>query len=305
MRIAAHVPAPVSLAVMESSSSLWDRNSAWWQQAFTEGTDAEYEEQILPLVEQNLKRARRVLDVGCGEGQVARRVARLGADVVGIDPSMSQVSAAHERGGSPRFIRARAEQLPCLSGGFDAVVVCLALEHVDPFEPAVNEIARVLVPGGLFLLFLTHPLLQTPGSGWVENEGSGECYWRVGPYLPDDVAIDEVAPGVYFEFVDRPLGRYVHAMGEAGLLIEDMMEPSPPRRVLIETGVFPSAATIPRLMLIFCPQNCLNVSRSGRLDNSRRLELAGNPAGGAKLWLSGPPGDGEVPGQPCARRPNR
>ncbi len=230
--------------------SLWERHSAWWQQAFTEGADPEYEQQVLPLVEDNLRGAQRVLDVGCGEGQVARRLARHGAAVVGVDLSLSQVRVAHERGGSGLFVQARAEQLPCMTGAFDAVLVCLALEHVDPFEPAINEIARVLVPGGRFLLLLTHPLLQAPGSGWVDNEGSGEKYWRVGSYLRDDVAIDEVAPGVRFEFAHRPLSRYVHVMGEAGLLIEDMVEPPPPRQVLVDTGGFPNAAAIPRLMLI-------------------------------------------------------
>ena len=53
--------------------------------------------------------------------------------------------------------------------------------------------------------------------------------------MQDDVVIDEVAPGVHFEFAHRPLSGYVHVMGEAGLLIEDMMEPSPPRQVLVET----------------------------------------------------------------------
>jgi SAM-dependent methyltransferase len=230
--------------------SFWDRHSTWWQQTFTEGADAEYEDQVLPLVEDNLNGARRVLDVGCGEGQVARRMARLGAAVVGIDPSLSQVRTARERGGSSRFVQARAEQLPCVSAAFDTVVVCLALEHVDPFEPAIDEIARVLVPGGRFLLLLTHPLLQAPGSGWIENETSGETFWTVGPYLRDDVAIDEVAPGIYFEFAHRPISRYVHAMGAAGLLIEDMIEPPPPLRVLTETGGFPDAITFPRLMLI-------------------------------------------------------
>jgi SAM-dependent methyltransferase len=239
----------VSLALMRGGS-LWDRHSAWWQETFTEGADAEYEEQVLPLVEHHLKGAQRVLDVGCGEGQVARRVARLGADVVGIDPTLAQVRAAYERGGPPRFVRARAEHLPCMTAAFDAVLVCLALEHVDPFEPAISEIARVLVPGGRFLLLLTHPLLQAPGSGWVEDEASGESYWRVGAYLQDDVSIDEVAPGVCFEFAHRALSRYVHAMGAAGLLIEDMMEPTPPRQVLVETGGFPNAATIPRLLLM-------------------------------------------------------
>ncbi len=68
--------------------------------------------------------------------------------------------------------------------------------------------------------------------------------------MGDDVAVDEVAPGVHFEFAHRPLSRYVHVMGEVGLLIEDMIEPSPPSQVLTETGGFPDAATIPRLMLI-------------------------------------------------------
>ena len=40
-----------------------------------------------------------MLDIGCGEGQVARRVAELGADVVGLDPSATQVLAAHGRAG--------------------------------------------------------------------------------------------------------------------------------------------------------------------------------------------------------------
>ena len=132
--------ASVSLDAMQRGS-LWEQHSAWWQQTFTEGADAEYEQQVLPLVEHRLSGAERVLDVGCGEGQVARRIARLGADVVGIDRSLSQVRAAHERGGPPRFVQARAEQLPCLTAAFDAVLVCLALEHIDPFEPAINEVA--------------------------------------------------------------------------------------------------------------------------------------------------------------------
>ena len=230
--------------------SLWEQHSAWWQQCFTEGADPEYEEQVLPLVEHHLGGAHRVLDVGCGEGQVTRCIARLGSDAVGLDPTPSQTRAAHRRGGSARILQARAEQLPCRQGAFDAVVVCLALEHVDPFEPAVHEIARVLTEGGRLLLFLVHPLLQSPGSGWVDDRGSGEQYWRVGSYLGDDVAIDEVAPGVHLPFAHRPLSRYVHALGQAGLLIEDMVEPSPPPDVLRETGGFPTAHTIPRLMLL-------------------------------------------------------
>jgi SAM-dependent methyltransferase len=229
---------------------LWERNATWWQRGFTEGADPEYEEQILPLVEHHLRGARRVLDVGCGEGQVARRIARLGAQVIGVDPTPTQIRVAAERGGGPCFVRARAEQLPCGDAVVDAVVMCLALEHVDPFEPAIAEIARVLAPGGRFFLFLGHPLLQAPGSCWVDDQVFGEQYWRVGPYLPDDVAIDEVAPGVQLPFAHRPLSRYVHAMGRVGLWVEDMVEPPPSSDVLAETAAFAGADTIPRLLLL-------------------------------------------------------
>ncbi len=233
-----------------NDGSLWEQHSTWWQRRFTEGADPEYEEQILPLVRQHLRKAGRVLDVGCGEGQVARSIARGGTQVVGLDPTPSQISEAHRRGGPPLFVQARAEQLPFGDDTFGAVLLCLAIEHIDPFEPAIDEIARVLSPGGQFLLLLVHPLLQAPGSGWVEEAGSDEGYWRVGSYLPDDFVVDEVEPGIHLPFNHRPLSRYIHAMGAVGLLLEDMVEPSPPPAVLLETGGFANAAAIPRLMVL-------------------------------------------------------
>ena len=210
--------------------SLWEQHSRWWQRKFTEGADAEYEDQILPLVQKHLRKARRVLDVGCGEGRVARCIARGGAKVVGLDPTPSQIHEACIRGGPPLFVQAAAQHLPFRSFAFDAVVLCLAIEHIDPFEPAIYEISRVLAPGGQFLLLLVHPLLQAPGSGWVDDQGSDNQYWRVGSYLPDHFVIDEVEPGIRLPFNHRPLSRYVHAMGEVGLLLEDMDEPSPHQR---------------------------------------------------------------------------
>ena len=90
----------------------------------------------------------------------------------------------------------------------------------------------MLEPGGRFLLLLNHPLLQTPGSGWIDDQILGEQYWRVGPYLRDDERLEELAPGVDLPFMHRPLSRYVHAMGEVGLLVEHMDEPPPPRGFL-------------------------------------------------------------------------
>lgn len=232
------------------NEALWEQHARWWQREFSAGADPEYERQILPLVARHLQGARRMLDIGCGEGQVARRVAELGVKVIGLDPTSSQVSVARDRSAGPQYGRARAEALPCRDAAFDAVLVCLALEHVDAFEAAIREAARVLEPGGRFVLILCHPLLQSPGSGWIDDQTAGEHYWRIGTYLPDDTVIDEVAPGVHLRFIHRPLSRYVHAMGAAGLLIDDMEEPSPPAQLLAETWDFAEAATIPRVLLI-------------------------------------------------------
>ena len=119
------------------------------------------------------------------------------------------------------------------------MLVCLALEHVDAFEDAIDEVARVLEPGGRFLLLLCHPLLQAPGSAWIDDRILGEMYWRVGSYLEEERRFDEVAPGVDLLFVHRPLSRYVHAMGRAGLLIDDMVEEAPPARVIAEAVGLP------------------------------------------------------------------
>ena len=110
--------------------------------------------------------------------------------------------------------------------------------------------ARTLAPGGRFVLVLCHPLLQAPGSGWIDDRVTGEHYWRVGQYLHDDVVVDEVSPGVAFRFIHRRLSRYVHAMGAAGLLIEDMEEPPPAPRVVADFWDHPEARTIPRVLLV-------------------------------------------------------
>ena len=75
----------------DEHEGLWDRHAQWWIDEFTDGADPEYVEQILPLAARELAGARRVLDVGCGDGQLSRVAAATGAEVIGIDPSPRQL----------------------------------------------------------------------------------------------------------------------------------------------------------------------------------------------------------------------
>jgi SAM-dependent methyltransferase len=229
---------------------LWEANAGWWQDACTDGADIEYEAQILPLVAEHLAGAARVLDVGCGEGQVARRLAAPGVSVVGVDPAAAQLRVACLRGGAPTYARADAVRLPFADASFDAVVICLALEHVDDFARALAEAARVLRTGGRFLLLVGHPLLQAPGSGWIDDREWDERYWRIGTYLHEGAVVDEVAPGVHFEFFHRPVARYVNAMAAVGLPVERMEEPAPPPALVEALWGYPEADAIPRLLVL-------------------------------------------------------
>ena len=52
---------------------LWEINATWWIEGFTDGADVEYVEQIVPMAAERLIGAKRVLDVGTGDGQLADR----------------------------------------------------------------------------------------------------------------------------------------------------------------------------------------------------------------------------------------
>lgn len=112
----------------------WDDHADWWQREFTDGVDPEYVEQIIPLALEYLGGRRDVLDIGTGEGQVARAAAAGGSIVVGLDPTAAQIEVAATRGGGPSYVQATCDLLPILDRSFDAVIVCLVFEHVDAFE---------------------------------------------------------------------------------------------------------------------------------------------------------------------------
>ncbi len=238
---------------MADDLDLWEAHAGWWQDGFSEGADPEYEEQILPLAADLLAGRRRVLDVGTGEGQVARLAVAGGAELVaGIDPTANQVVEAARRGGGPGYARSGADALPFPDGSFDAVIACLVFEHIEAVDAAIAEVARVLEPGGRFAFFLNHPLLQTPGSGWIDDQvlDPPEQYWRIGPYLVEDSSIEEVEKDVFIPFIHRPMSRYVNAMADAGLTLRRMLEPAPPPGFLERAAEYREAASIPRLLVL-------------------------------------------------------
>jgi len=231
---------------------LWDEHAQWWIDGFTNGADPEYVEQIIPLAVEELAGRAHVLDLGCGDGQIARALAAQGANVLGVDPTQLHIDVAIERGGGPQYLLGGATDIPADDNSFDAVVACLVFEHIDQMDEAMTEVARVLKPRGQFSFFLNHPLLQTPGSGWIDDHiiDPPEQYWRIGPYLVETESIEEVEKDVNIRFIHRPLSRYVNALIANGMTIERMVEPSPPAGFLARAPEYALAHTVPRLLYL-------------------------------------------------------
>jgi SAM-dependent methyltransferase len=240
-----------------ASAEVWDANAKWWKETFTDGADREYEVEILPLVASELVGCRRIVDIGCGEGQVARRLADDGAAVFGVDPSRAQLTNAL---GIPRpeiaYIQALGEALPLSSGSVDGAVCCLVIEHTLDADAVLSEAARVLAPGGRFLLVINHPAFQGPGSGFVDDQILDERYWRVGPYLKEQWVIEKVDSAVSLGFSHRPLSRYINPAVGAGLVLTRLLEPAP-RRELLDGSSDPDFETlIPRLCAMRFERPC-------------------------------------------------
>ena len=159
----------------------------------------------------------RTLDVGCGEGRLARDLVALGHDVVAVDASPAM-----------ELHLANAASLPFPDASFRLVVAFMSLQDVDDLDGAVSEAARVLEPGGRLCLAIVHPL----NSAGTFAERTEEAPFVIdGSYL-DESPTDETfeRDGLAMRFVSRhrPLQTYTEALSANGLLIERLREPALP-----------------------------------------------------------------------------
>jgi 2-polyprenyl-3-methyl-5-hydroxy-6-metoxy-1,4-benzoquinol methylase len=95
--------------------------------------------------------AQRGLDVGCGEGETARRLRTRVASVVGLDRDEACIAEARHHGGDISYIVGELEHVDLPENGFDVVTAVAVLHHMDQ-QAALCRLARLVAPGGVLLV---------------------------------------------------------------------------------------------------------------------------------------------------------
>lgn len=263
----APAPTPIPLPAAPSPatpSKGWDHVAPWYDELIEDRGSDHHERVIIPGTLRLLAVApgQRVLDVACGQGILARRLASAGVKVVGVDASERLIASARRlepQAGedAPEFLVGDARDLPALNlGEFDAAACVMALMNIDPIEPVLSGIVRVVRPGGRFVAVMLHPAFRAPGQtswGWDQATGSDQGtprasarggargsreagaprqFRRVDGYLSParrEVVMNpgEVARGgkpVVTLTFHRPMQHYARAFAQAGLLIDAVEE---------------------------------------------------------------------------------
>jgi ubiquinone/menaquinone biosynthesis C-methylase UbiE len=199
-----------------TASDIWLAEAQGWAAWARQGDDGFSDfRALLPAP------GRGTLDLGCGEGRVARALAGEDHDVTGVDVSPELVDLARGADPSGTYLVADAEELPFADGAFDLVVAFNVLSCVGDLARAVDEIARVLASGGRLCLSVVHPI-YTAG-----RRANGT--WVIEDYATERLHTEHVRRGdaeLTFANVHRPLGAYTEALERTGLEIEAIREPA-------------------------------------------------------------------------------
>lgn len=175
----------------------------------------------------------RILDLGCGEGGYSRELAARGARVVGVDGSAQLVAVARQRaadaGQEIEFLSANASSLEQITAGaFDVVLASMVLMDVEDYEGAVQQMWRVLAPGGRLLMSITHPCFSAPVSEWIRTDSGEPSHFAVDRYFERLAWDDFITPRFRRPVVrrHRPLQDFMRPLLDRGFLLRDFREPA-------------------------------------------------------------------------------
>ena len=148
----------------------------------------------------------KALDAACGTGRHAPHLATLGYEVIGVDTSPNMLAHARTKLQEANFRVGDVGALPRVDGDVDLAICALAPAHCEDLGPPIQELVRVVRPGGRLLLSDQHPFMALLG---------GEAF-----YVGRDGSFG------YVKGYAHPHSDYFAAFKQAGLVVEQCLEPA-------------------------------------------------------------------------------
>ena len=217
----------------------WDALAGFWDDQMEAGNTWQGG-LIQPAVERllQLEPGERVLEVACGNGELARRMAELGASVLATDFSDAMLERARARGGDVEYRLADATdegELLALgeTASFDAVVCNMALMDMASIEPLASASARLLHSGGRLVFSVSHPafngaeVVQTIERAFVDGEEKTRYSVKVSSYGRPSTNEGVGIPGqpVTQWYFDRPIVELFRPFFAHGFVLDGLEEP--------------------------------------------------------------------------------
>ncbi len=210
----------------------WDRQAEYWTRwARTPGHDSFTQFHGERFFELLPPPGRLTVDLGAGEGRVARALRPRGYSVVEVEGSVALATANRGRGGT--VVHADVAHLPLRDDAADLAIAFMSMQDVDDMPRAIVEAARVLEPRGHLVMAIVHPI-NSAGTFMPALDGQSERdrHFRIDDsYLTerryaDDIERDGLT--MRFESAHRPLESCTRALEHAGFAIEALREVTEP-----------------------------------------------------------------------------
>lgn len=174
-----------------------------------------------------LKSDQLLIDIGCGEGRVARDLQLRDQRVFGVDLSftMCKATAAHSSDPSP-VLQADAAALPLADSSVDGAIAFMSLQDIDNMTGAVNEISRVLKDGASMTMAIVHPMYSSGKFSQPQNDGKNSFVMK-RTYFQTEILVSTDHHGdlsVTLFREHRPLQSYINALTRADFHVEQLLE---------------------------------------------------------------------------------